>query len=89
MDESSGDDGDVVYEIRCVADFFNVPEEKRQHCLHDFGLWVCGLESKERWLNSLPMVGYIVNRTVYTWIDDGEHDAYVKVTVVADREKQA
>jgi len=76
IDQTEGNDA-PRYVIASVSDFFNVPPERRDECLHDFAMW-------------LDIVGSIGDafggmvtapRNQFMWIDDGDHDPLFRVKV--------
>lgn len=63
------------YEIRTVADFFNVPAERRALCLSEFALWMKVCEGTDEMLSGLVKS----NRTVFGWIDDDKGEAHTRI----------
>lgn len=72
------------YEIRTLEDFVNIPAEKRDHCLHDFGLWCDVMEQANKTLKHA--FGGVVKPQMETfiWLDDGKHDMNVRVEFKED-----
>ena len=65
-----------TYQVRTVADFFDVPADKRAACLEDFATWleVVGMITREAAANA------DVVTDVFSWTDDGRHDFSLRVS---------
>lgn len=66
------------YQLRTVKDFTDIPLGRLADCMQDFIAWLIvshiGRELKH-WLEHRDSM-------CFTWIDDGEHNATVKITVL-------
>lgn len=71
------------YRIANVSDFFAVPVEKREHCLHDFRLWLECLDELGTFFGGIDGVGTV--RDEFVWIDDGKSDVNVGVEINGTR----
>jgi hypothetical protein len=63
------------YEIRTLADFLLVPEEKRATMLQDFEIWLayCGRATNmENAMKGIPGVKISLNTGLFHWIDDSK-----------------
>lgn len=65
------------YEIRTVADFYQVPDESLEACLADFAAHL--LISKAVMATARDGVRHL-NPDVFMWIDDGQHNVNVTIT---------
>ena len=75
------------YSIRTVADLFDIPSDKIEHCLQDLLLWQQMTRAAKELFTDVP--GVVVPTDVFTWIDDGKHDAHIVASVVNKREDTA
>lgn len=55
------------YEIKSVADFIKVPDEKLSECLRDFASW-CDFHREMRDL----LDGIEMHEETFIWVDDGK-----------------
>ena len=72
------------YELRSVADFLSVPEDKRAHCLADFRLWLVMVGEMAAHFRDVPGIKVPLDR--FTWLDDGKHDAHIHVEMANTRD---
>ena len=68
-------------EIKAVSDFFAVPVEKRAHCLKDFELWLEMASAMKAMFGDVK--GVHVPTDIFIWVDDGKHDANIKISIVS------
>lgn len=66
------------YEIVKITDLFNVPEDRRELCLVDLGLWLAAVEPLRAMLRAATGCEVAPVRS-FIWIDDGKHDGHITV----------
>jgi hypothetical protein len=74
------------YQIRAIADFLEVPAEKRSHCLQDFAAWLDVVSATREAFAAIP--GIRVPTETFTWIDDGAHDMHLHAVVRMPRQQE-
>lgn len=65
------------YHIKTVADFLNVPTDKRQECLTDFAHWLSIMDDHKELEGLLDHLAetkgaFSTQRNSFTWVDDGK-----------------
>jgi hypothetical protein len=71
--------GDLrTYRIREVRDFLDVPEDRLEECLREFGLWVALAREMRTLLDGVPILNDPT--AVFGWVDDGKGELTVTVS---------
>lgn len=74
-----------VYQIKTVADFLSVPEDRRATCLREFNVWLTMADAVRQLQELMPgMVKAEMGVECFAWVDDGKGEA--RITVITSLE---